>query len=211
MEHIEVNFDRWGFAYPPTCYSKGAYIYPEGEVAQNIFKILQGRVKLTSEGSRRQRILTLQILNPPDLFGVLDFFQKPNLRRCAAIAADEQVMVQRISLHEFEEKVLKNAYNRNVILLAFIERHNIIWNKYLHLQASNMEQMVFDTLESLALERGTKVEGKSAIAGMTHQDLADYIGISRQSVTSTLNILRRDQKIVYDRHNIILRPGSQSG
>ncbi len=49
-----------------------------------------------------------------------------------------------------------------------------------------------------------KVKGRPAIMGMTHQDLADYIGISRQSVTSTLNILRRDQKIDYDRHFIIM-------
>ncbi len=204
MEHIEVNFDSWDFTYSPKCYRKGAYIYQEGDVAQNIFKVLKGRVKLTSGESGRHRILVLQILNPPDLFGILDFFQKDSLRRCAAIAVDEQVMVQRITLAEFEKKVIKNAYNRSRMVLTLIERQNVIWNKYRHLQANDMEQMVFDTLQSLALERGIKVKGRPAIMGMTHQDLADYIGISRQSVTSTLNILRRDQKIDYDRHFIIM-------
>lgn len=204
MEHIEVNFDSWDFTYSPKCYRKGAYIYQEGDVAQNIFKVLKGRVKLTSGESGKHRTLALQILNPPNLFGILDFFQKNSLRRCAAIAVDEQVMVQRITLAEFEKKVIKNAYNRSRMVLTLIERYNVIWNKYRHLQANDLEQMVFDTLESLALERGIKVKGRPAITGMTHQDLADYIGITRQSVTSTLNILRRDQKIDYDRHFIIM-------
>lgn len=205
MDDVGFIYEAFNSSVCTRSYKRGAHIYQEGAVAGSVFRLLQGRVKLWKEGYHISRNIIFQIVYPFDLFGLLDFFNQKRIRRCTAVAVDNEVIVQCIPFHEFEKKILKHSNNRYLITLSLMKRYHNIWEKYCKLQLPDINRMVFKTLESLAKEKGEITPKGIVLEGMTHQELADYIGVSRQSVTTAMNTLRSEKRIDYNRYQIVIR------
>jgi len=189
-------------------YRKGQYIYQEGEVARGIFRVQKGRVKLWKLGSSFTRSLVLYFVHPCEPFGIIDFFRKGKTRRCSATAMDNEVTVQFIHLSEFEKSVFRDTEFRQDIFKFLTISEQINFEKYSGLQSDNMDERVFLALQKLAKTKGVLSKDGIQLPNITHQDLSDYIGISRQSVTFSFNNLRGKGLIVYDRKHIIIKRDS---
>jgi CRP-like cAMP-binding protein len=68
------------------------------------------------------------------------------------------------------------------------------------------EHLVISYLESLAAKVGQKI-GLEILVSIfpKHQDIADILGVSRQTVSSTLFRLKEKKQIYYDRKRLIIR------
>ena len=67
-------------------------------------------------------------------------------------------------------------------------------------------QRIIDFLKDTALQQGRKVGFEMTFKHcLTQQDIANITGTSRQTVTSVLNELRKENLIYFNRRNFLIR------
>jgi CRP-like cAMP-binding protein len=67
-------------------------------------------------------------------------------------------------------------------------------------------ERIIDFLKDNALQRGRKVGFETLFKhSLTQQDIANFTGTSRQTVTSVLNDLRKSNQIYFNRKSILIR------
>ena len=66
---------------------------------------------------------------------------------------------------------------------------------------------IVDFIKELATERGQRVGYETLVHdfALTHQDIANLTGTSRQTVTTVLNDLREENQIYFDRKRLLIR------
>ena len=186
-------------------YRKGQYIYREDEQARGIFRVQKGRVKIWKLGSSFTRSLILYFVHASDSFGIIDFFKEGKKRRCSATAMDDDVIVQFVPLSKVESCLYRNAEFRQEIFNLLANSEQIIFEKYKELQTRDINVRVYRALQYLAKRKGVLSSEGFILPNITHQDLSDYIGISRQSVTFAFNKLKEDGLIDYNRKQIVVK------
>jgi len=68
-----------------------------------------------------------------------------------------------------------------------------------------MNEKVFRALQNLAKRKGTISKTGIMLPHITHKDLSDYIGITRQSITASLTGLKKAGLIDYNRRWILVK------
>lgn len=195
---------RFQFAGPAKKYKKGAYIYREGDEVTGVFTVLKGRVKISKRKVGSQLGLTFYFKEASEFFGILDNFQKTN-RRCDAVAVSKEVIVQHIPFFVFEKLLLENPDLQKDLLQSVLEDYESNWAKYREILKPNIDEKIFNSLLRLAINKGRKTEKGIRIEGFTHQELAYFFGVSRQSITGALNRFRKAKTIDYDREYILIK------
>lgn len=161
-------------------------IYLPGDAADAIYLLKQGRVrisKLSPEGKQ----VSLVILEPGDIFGEMALVDEGAPRDTIAEALEDTVLC--LVRKEDFEALLRRHPKVNLRVTKFIG-----WR--LRRVESKIEDMVFRSVPArlahlllqLAADYG-RPDGTGTLIGarFTHQDLAELINASRQTVTELLN------------------------
>ena len=169
--------------------ARADFLYLPGDDANSVFVVESGRVKIvrtTANGSES----IIGIRNPGDLFGELTWMSDGAKRTSSAVALDEGAVV-RIDAALFERRlrddvVVSAAFARGMSLrLAIVER------ELTELAGKSVPGRLVDALGRLAADHGVREpDGTLRIAlSLTHKDLADIIGTSRETLTKELSVL----------------------
>ncbi len=143
------------------------------------------------------RKLTITVLQPPAIFGVMGCFGEGKyLSSAEALEASRVRMISRESflvLLEFAPHVTHK-------LVDLISERCV---HFLHKMETLARKGLIPRLATLLLEKAEN----GVVAGMTHKDLADHLGLHRESITATLGELRRAGIITIERKAVrILQP-----
>jgi len=178
-------------------YCKREVIFEPGD-KNKVFIVKTGRVELYHLSSSGKKTI-IEILAPGSIFGDLGTFVEQDLFVEATVDSYVCSMVKNkffslVSRYpNLAEKLMKNLFNR----LLHIE------NRMSSLAADNALQRLVKLL--LSLGRGT-----SDIAVIsdkfTHEELAQMLGISRQTVTTLINMLARKGLITRDDKKLRFTP-----
>lgn len=174
-------------------FKKGQIILHEEDTNEFMYIILFGVVKvvrLTEDGKE----IILAVHRSGDFFGEISIIDKKTLP--ATVVAMEDSSIAKINegdflalIHEYE-KVLDN------LLRIFCSRLRENWERIQILSFNNAEQRIKTLFLKYANESGTKCpEGAILHLKLTHQDLANMIGISRETVTRIIDKWRTDGEI----------------
>ena len=179
------------------------YVYLPEEPAKRIYLINKGRIKIGTYGSDGKEI-TKAILGPGEVFGELALIGQEERRDFAyVIDATDVCTLQKEDL----QAMLRD---RNELQLFFMR---LIGNRTLKLE-QRLENLMFKSsrsrivefLHELAQVRGRAVGYEREVRNMlTHKEIADLTGTSRQTVNSVLNELRRDNVLTFDRKRMLVR------
>jgi CRP/FNR family transcriptional regulator, cyclic AMP receptor protein len=170
-------------------YRRGAPLFLEGERSDHVVVVLEGRVRV-SVASSDGRDLVVAVRGPGDLLGELAAIDQDQPRSASAYAM-EPLLVHVISAAQFEE-FLEQSPRAAVALLRTLTRR---------LRDASRTQMEFgsvDTvarvarrLDELAGEHGeATAEGVRIALPLTQEELAGWVGASRESVARALRVLR---------------------
>lgn len=185
----------------------GAYrprqvVYLPGDRAQGVFFVAQGRVKI-SKVTRDGKELTLAYRTGSDFFGEPCLLEGgPREEMAEAMEATMAVEVDRETL----DRVLAN----NGAAAYWFARALIVRRKDLE---SRVEQLIFKDvgakLAELLLELGQQhgVEEERGVVlnlKITHQEMANLIGSTRETVSLTLSQFKRKGLIQSEGRRIIL-------
>jgi len=172
-----------------TTVGRGDFIYTPDDVADAIYVVDSGRVKIVRTSANGSESI-VGIRNPGDIFGEVTWMTVDRRRTTSAIALDPGD-VCRLDAATFERRLradaaLATAFARGIALrLAALER------ELTELAGKSVPGRLVDVLGRLASEHGEpEADGTVRIAlSLTHKDLADLIGTSRETLTKELSVL----------------------
>jgi CRP/FNR family transcriptional regulator len=172
-----------------TAVQRGDLIYTPGDPADCVYVVDSGRVKIVRTNAGGMESI-VGIRNPGDVFGELSWMTPVATRTTSAIALDAGD-VCRVDAAAFERRLrgdplLAAAFARGIALrLAAIER------ELTELAGKSVPGRLVDALGRLAAHHGIKEPDGTLRIGLrlTHKDLADLIGTSRETLTKELSVL----------------------
>lgn len=183
-------------------YSKKSIIFHEGDYGDTLYIIKNGRIKI-AKVAIDGREKTLCILQPGDFFGEMAIFD--NLPRSAtAEAVDNDIQLLAISKSDFERLIHEQPSISLRIMKDLTRRIRQVNQQVEDLAFKDVHGRVASTLYNL-LNTEEKIRGvKVNRLRMTHQDLANMVGSSRETVTRALNRLQDEGAIAISHQQITI-------
>ncbi len=152
-------------------------VYSAGDPAERVFLILKGRVKLYVVAENGKEII-LDVVGRGGVIGDLAIAEDGERAMCAA-AMDETVAAS-ISWEDFAHVLQSSPRLGFAMAQLMAERLMGLQRSFLNLVSKPVSARLADTLISRQ-ERG------AVRLGLTHQELAQTIGTSRETVTALLS------------------------
>lgn len=186
-----------------TKFGQGEMIYLPGDL-RNIYFLKAGSIKLATVSESGEEI-TKDILQKGEIFGKC-FGGEGGIKTEEAIAL-EDVTVCYLPFEHWQ-KFLSENLDLNLSIIKWSGfRIRRMERKMESLYFKSATDRIKDTLKDLAERLGKKdTSGDTTISiHLTHEDLAQLTGSSRQNVTSILNQLRKEGFIDYARNKFIVK------
>lgn len=187
-------------------YGKKNIVFHEGDYGDTLYIIKAGRIKIakvTIDGREK----TLTVLQTGDFFGEMAIFDDMP-RSATAEAIDAEVKLLALSKADFERAINETPSIALRIMRDLTRRIRQVNQQVEDLAFKDVHGRVASTLYLLMKTEGVRQNGKSSVLlRMTHQDLANMVGSSRETVTRALNRLQDEGVISISHQQIaILKP-----
>jgi len=183
-------------------FKKDGLIVSQDDPGDALFVLMEGRVKVVLYGENGREII-LKLLNPGDFFGEMSILDGE--RRSANVLAMEQTTVCVLSRDDFIEHLRDNpdtAFNILGIMSRRL-RHadQLIGNLTLLDVYARLAQVLIDLANE---EKDERASGHWIQKRPTHQDLANMIGTSRETVSRALGEFQRRGLLQIEGKSLIL-------
>jgi CRP-like cAMP-binding protein len=189
---------------------RNTIIYHKGDASTHLHILLRGSVKICSFSEDGREIIK-EMLGPVTLFGDLGLFGE-KLRQENALSMQEEVHLLRIPNEGFRHLLQKHPTLSLDIVDWLGLRLRRTEARLEALMFKDARERIIDFLKDSAENQGKKIGFEMLIKhSMTQQDIANYTGTSRQTVTSVLNELRKLNLIYFNRRSILIRDMERLG
>ncbi|MGD8860153.1 MAG: Crp/Fnr family transcriptional regulator [Myxococcales bacterium] len=177
-------------------------LYQEGSTAEQLFVVSSGRVRVV-RGRGEHRMLTVAYRGVGDLVGETGLAEGHIYR--ATASATEPVEALAVPLRAVRALLQENPRFSEQMLLLMVERRIQAERRVESLLSRTVESRVAEFLIDAAERHGIP-ESRGVLIGVkyTHQEIADYVGSTRETVTLTLGDLRRRELLQFDHRRIVL-------
>jgi CRP/FNR family cyclic AMP-dependent transcriptional regulator len=180
------------------------FIYHFDDPSDKFFILAKGIVK-TGLHSDDGREIIKTVLHKGSMFGELGIVGEQK-RAEFARAMNEDVVCIVISIKDLRYIMAQNMNLGFGILDKVGERLRKSEAKLEALIFKDARERIIDFIRSTAASRGRRVGFEMMFKHcLTQQDIANLTGTSRQTVTSVLNELRKENKIYFNRRSILIR------
>jgi len=186
-------------------FKKGDYIYFEDDIANKVFLVNSGKIKigyLTEDG---EEIIT-SILSKGQIFGEKAILGEEK-RNEFAQALDNEVSLCVVSLDMMYELLRKNT-EFSISIYKFIGyRFKKLERRLQIMLFKDAKTRLLEFLKELSEEHGFKnaVSGDTVIKHpFTQKEIASLIGLSRPTLNILINELQNDKVLSFERKQIIL-------
>lgn len=183
---------------------KGKYIYFPQEPSQVIFFLKAGRVKIGSYSDDGKEIIKT-IVQPGEIFGEMGIVGQEK-RKDFAMAMDSEVRICAITVDEIREMMSEIPHLNFAVTKVIGERLIKVERKLESMVFKDVRTRLVDFLRDTARDHGKQIGHEVLIQhNLTHQDIANLIATSRQTVTTILNELKESNQIYMERNKILIR------
>jgi CRP-like cAMP-binding protein len=185
-------------------YPKDTVIFFENEEGDFFFMILDGRIKVTILGDDGREVI-LSLLGPGDFFGEMALLDNEP-RSATAIAVEDSEL---LSLHRTDfQSVLADKQSITVGLIRVLTSRLRKANHQIStLALLDVYGRVARVIVDMAREEGRRLkDGRIAFRRATHQEIANRIGTTRETVTRMLKDLERQGLIHVEGKEMVVQP-----
>ncbi len=194
-------FSRYGHK---RSYTRKSNIFQYNDPSNEAFVVESGRAriyKLTPEGKE----VTFQIVNPGEGLGLAELFiNSPRIRYAQAMCKTTLWVMKKEQLFDYFFSSKELCLNLLWILHQQVLRYQ---NVFEDLAILPVRDRIIKLLVRLCKEQGKTVQDYTIIDfPITHEEIAQMVGSTRQTVTFILNELRKEGVLTWERKKIkILR------
>lgn len=177
-------------------------LYLEGEPAHRLFVLASGRARVV-RGGQDARVLTVAYRVPGDLLGETALADGHTYR--ASATAIEPVEAVALPLRAALALLQENPGFSHRMLELMVDRRLQAERRVESLLSRTVESRVAEFLVDAA-ERYGVPDSRGVLISVkyTHQEIADYVGSTRETVTLTLGDFKRRSLLVFDHRRIVL-------
>lgn len=184
-------------------FSKGQTIYMPDEVADKIYFVREGRVKIGSYNDEGKEI-TKSIISAGEVFGELALIGEDKRRDHATAMEDTSICIMSLA----EMKMMMKSHSAiGMFFLKIMGSRTVDMEKRLEsLVFRDSRTRIVEFLLDLAEKKGQRVGYEMVVRKfLTHQDIANMTATSRQTVTTVLNDLRAKNLLTFNRKRLLIR------
>lgn len=186
------------------CHPKHAQLYETGEASDKVYFLVKGLVKTYTISSDGREVIKT-IMHPFSMFGELGLVGE-RIRHESAVSLNEEVTYGTLAVADFQRLMRSNLSLCFKVLQMVGSRLLKAEEKLESLIFKDARSRIIDFLKENANNRGRQVGLERLFKHcLTQQDIANLTGTSRQTVTSVLNDLRKENLIYFNRNTILIR------
>ncbi|AYB38120.1 Crp/Fnr family transcriptional regulator [Brevibacillus laterosporus] len=183
-------------------YKARSFVFMQGDPLDRVFFIHSGKVKIQkTDATGREQIVS--VLQAGEMFPHAGFFRKGTFPANAEILEIAQLIV--IPIGDFENILLQ--YPQLCITLfkvleeKIVDLQNRLEEKILH----DMYEQIIMLLLRLCKSNGIQIHDKYKLTTQfTNRELANMIGTSRETISRTINQLKRKKLIDIDENGFFI-------
>ncbi|RXI98269.1 Crp/Fnr family transcriptional regulator [Anaerobacillus alkaliphilus] len=181
----------------------GTFLFHEGDFPENVFLVRSGRVrlsKMTADGKE----FSVHLKQKDELVGEVGLFNDMSISVTAEVIEDAVLV-------KFDRPVLEDIFRRNgeiaVAFMKWFARHTQSTQaKFRDLILCGKTGAFYSTLIRFSNSYGVKTDDGIIInVQLTNQDIASYIGTTRESINRMLNDLKKDKIISVEKGLITIK------
>ena len=177
--------------------TKGHVIYKHDKPINKFYLLLLGRVK-TSYYQNEHAECVSEILKEGDLFGELTLKQSLNINCEFAQVLSDEAIIGAVTLNDFEKLMKNHPALSCTYALIIAEKLKIISAKYCNLAHKDVRSRVLGFFKVHPQYEGKWTDEKVEIdMYCSHQDIANFTASSRQTVSTIINDLIKERKLIY--------------
>jgi CRP/FNR family cyclic AMP-dependent transcriptional regulator len=196
-EHLFASLPGSGISQ----YAKHEAIYFQGEPANRVYLVVEGKVKILCHESLR---VVVDVYRPGELFGESALAGHAHRVEQAVAMAPTRLMSWT------QEEIEKNAASSPefaTALIRFVARRSLdLSSRIESLSRENIEQRLVRALIRFAARFGWEAEdGTVKMDALTHEFLSQYVGTSREIVSHHMSRFKRAGYLHYSRDGISLQ------
>ncbi|WP_084787904.1 Crp/Fnr family transcriptional regulator [Anaerobacillus alkalidiazotrophicus] len=183
--------------------SSGTFLFYEGDFPENVYLIRSGKVrlsKMTADGKE----FSVHLKQKDELVGEVGLFNDMSISVTAEVIEDSVLV-------KFERSSLEEIFRKNgeiaVAFMKWFARHTQSTQaKFRDLILCGKTGAFYSTLIRFSNSYGVKTEEGILInVQLTNQDIANYIGTTRESINRMINDLKKDNVINVDKGYILVK------
>ena len=176
-------------------------VYTQADKAPSLYVVSAGRARVVRQGGE-DRALTVAYRGASEIIGetaIVDGLYQDTA------TATEQLEAVRLPLPSVRALLRENPDFANAMLELMVERRLQAERRIESLLSRTVESRVAEFLLDAADRHGIP-ESRGVLIGVkyTHQEIADYVGSTRETVTLTLGELRRREILLFDHRRIVI-------
>jgi len=183
-------------------FQKGQVILFEEDANKYMYSVLCGEVKVfhtTEEG--KESIVAFHGVG--ESFGEVSLIDQQAIP--ATVVALERSLVLIIGRDDFFEVIKTQPKVMHKLLLLLTGRLRLAWNQVRMLHFKDASYRIMTTIKDLSLERGETVPaGVLLKMRLTHQNIADMTGLTRETVTRIIDKWKKNGLLSLDENRHML-------
>ena len=197
----DEEFSRLQHIFVLRSYRKNQIIFLEEETGSYMYLVLSGKVKVAKAGAGGRETI-LAIHRTGDFFGEMSLLDGKTAP--ASVSAMEDAKIISVSGSDFHKYLMHNEKVMLQIINVLCSRLRQVWQTQ-SMSSSTAEARIRNGILQLARRHGIRdARGTIIDLKITHQELAEMVGTSRETVTRVLARLREDGIIQVDQRRITL-------
>ena len=174
-------------------FDKGTMIFSEGSEANTLFFINEGKIKLYKYNKEGKEQI-LHILTNGDFFGELDLIKSSSYKFNAKAMDNAKICTLKKS--EVKNIIMKKPEIAIKLLESVGERLAAIENLAQNLSTNDVDARIAYLLINLMDKYSEEADGKKLIKlPLSREDMANYIGVTRETISRKLKKLEEEELI----------------
>lgn len=197
----DEEFNRISHIFVAPAYRKNQIIFLEEETGNYMYLVLSGKVKVAKAGAGGKETI-LAIHRAGDFFGEMSLLDGKTAP--ATVSAMEDSKIISVSGTDFHRYLLHNEKVMLQIIKVLCARLREVWQTQ-SLNSSTADARIRMGIYELAKRHGIRdAHGTIIDLKITHQELAEMVGTSRETVTRVLTRLKDQGIIEVDQRRITM-------
>jgi len=197
----DEEFNQLRHIFTVKAYHKNQIIFLEEETGSYMYLVLSGKVKVAKSGTAGKETI-LAIHRTGDFFGEMSLLDGKTAP--ATVSAMEDAKIISVSGADFHKYLMHNEKVMLQIINVLCSRLRQVWQTQ-SLSSSTADARIRMGIHQLAMRHGIRdAHGIIIDLKITHQELAEMVGTSRETVTRVLARLREQGIIEIDQRRMTL-------
>lgn len=182
---------------------KGGHIFEPGDLPSDVFILLEGAVKVSTPNYGYKEVIH-ELVNAPSVFGLSNCCLNGSIKNNATSLSHGSTCYAIPFL--VIRDLMKLNPEFNLKLFSFLsERIKEKEQRVEQLMLNDARERVIGFIRKYAMEKGIRIGYEILLKhNFTQQDIADFTGTSRQTVTNILKDLKEKKMIKVQRRSILI-------